>query len=105
MEPTYLLTWIGAVGLVTLATYACFCLLKHGQRLEDVESESLWQYLLNPGGPEPGVKLLGRFISSASPGDAGPARDPIEIRSSFVVGLVTSRQKSARQAGARIRPS
>ncbi len=33
MELTYLLTWIGAVGLVTLATYACFCLLKHGQRL------------------------------------------------------------------------
>jgi hypothetical protein len=52
MELTYLLTWIGAVGLVTLATYACFCLLKHGQRLEDVESERLWQYLLNPSGPE-----------------------------------------------------
>jgi hypothetical protein len=54
MELTYLLTWIGAVGLVTLATYVCFCLLKHGQRLEDVESERLWQYLLNPGGPETG---------------------------------------------------
>jgi hypothetical protein len=55
MELTYLLTWIGAVGLVTLATYACFCLLKHGQRLEDVESERLWQYLLNPSGPETGI--------------------------------------------------
>ena len=54
MELTYLLTWIGAVGLVTLATHACFCLLKHGQRLEDIESERLWQYLLNPSGPETG---------------------------------------------------
>ena len=56
MELTYLLTWIGAVGLVTLATYAyACCLLKHGQRLEDVESERLWQYLLNPSGPETGI--------------------------------------------------
>jgi hypothetical protein len=54
MELTYLLTWIGAVGLVTLATYGSFCLLKHGQRLEDVESERLWQYLVNPGAPETG---------------------------------------------------
>ena len=54
MELTYLLAWIGAVCLVTLATYTCFCLLKHGQRLEDVESERLWQYLLNPGGQETG---------------------------------------------------
>ena len=54
MELTYLHIWIGAAGLVTLATYACFCLLKHGQRLEDVESERLWQHLLNPSGPEVG---------------------------------------------------
>jgi hypothetical protein len=54
MELTYLLIRIGAAGLVTLATYACFCLLKHGQRLEDVESGRLWQYLLNPSGPEAG---------------------------------------------------
>jgi hypothetical protein len=52
MELTYLLTWIAGVGLMTLATYACFCLLKYGQRLEDAEGERLWQYLLNPGGPE-----------------------------------------------------
>jgi hypothetical protein len=58
MELTYLLTWIGAVGLVTLATYACSCLLKHGQRLEDVESDRLWQYLLDPGGPESGSQIF-----------------------------------------------
>ncbi len=52
MELTYLLVWIAAVGLVALTTYACACLLKHGQHLEDVEGERLWQYLLNPGGPE-----------------------------------------------------
>ena len=52
MEITYLLIWIAGGGLVTLATYACFYLLKYGQRLEDAESERLWLYLLNPGRPE-----------------------------------------------------
>ncbi len=51
MELTYLLIWTAGGGLVTLATYACF---KYGQRLEDAEGERLWQYLLNPGGPETG---------------------------------------------------
>jgi hypothetical protein len=52
MEPTYLLIWIAGGGLVPLATYACVCSLKYGQRLEDAEDERLWQYLLNPGRPE-----------------------------------------------------
>jgi hypothetical protein len=51
MELTYLLKWI-AGGLVTLAVYACFCLLKSAQRLEDGEDKRLWQNLLYPGMPE-----------------------------------------------------
>jgi hypothetical protein len=55
IELTYLLLlWIPGGGLVILATYACYCLLKYGQRLEDAEDEKLWQYLLNPGRPETG---------------------------------------------------
>ncbi len=54
MELTYLLKWIAGGGLVTLAVYACFCLLKSAQYLEDGEDERLWQNLLYPGTPETG---------------------------------------------------
>ena len=54
MGPTYPFIWIAGGGLATLATYACFWLLRSGQRLDDAEEESLWQYLLHPGRPETG---------------------------------------------------
>jgi hypothetical protein len=83
MELTYLLTWIGAVGLVTLATSACFSLLKHGQRLEDAEREIVAIFAQSQR-PKPGVNYLGRFISSATL--AIDPRGPIEIRSSLSWG-------------------
>jgi hypothetical protein len=49
MELTHPFIWIAAGGLVTLATYVCFCLLRSAQGLDDAEEERLWQYLLHHG--------------------------------------------------------
>jgi hypothetical protein len=47
MNLTYLLTWIAAGGLVTLAIFSTFGLLKASSRLEDAQDERLWRLLLH----------------------------------------------------------
>ena len=51
MESTHFVIWLAGGGLVTLATYFGFCLLKSAEHHDDAEDERLWQYLLHPGTP------------------------------------------------------
>ncbi len=47
MKLIYLLTWVAAGGLVTLAIFVTFSLLKSSQQLEDAQDEQLWRLLLH----------------------------------------------------------